>query len=217
MRRYAAWYPNAGLRHFRHVARTVISLRRCWPGAMMRLTRMQTVKSKLPTLGFVGLGVMGSHMATHLSEAGYPMILHDLDMAAARGVASGLSQVQVEPQLAELARRSDIIITMLPDGHVVHDVVTGESGLAEGVRPGSLLLDTSSAEPWLTQKTAAVLSPLGVVMVDAPVSGAQIGAKAAELVFMVGGRKVDVARIRPLLEIMGRAVYHLGELGAGHA
>jgi 3-hydroxyisobutyrate dehydrogenase-like beta-hydroxyacid dehydrogenase len=100
---------------------------------------------------------------------------------------------------------------------VVSDVVTGADGVVHGLRPGALLLDTSSCEPWLTEQTAAALAARGASMVDAPVSGAQWGAVDAQLVFMVGGADADVARIRPLLDVMGRAVFHLGGLGCGHA
>ena len=106
---------------------------------------------------------------------------------------------------------------MLPNGQVVQQVALGEQGLIHGLKPGSLLLDTSSAEPWITTQTAQALAARGVSMVDAPVSGAQWGAQEAKLVFMVGGSDADVARVRPLLDTMGRTVFHLGELGAGHA
>ena len=87
----------------------------------------------------------------------------------------------------------------------------------QGFAPGALLLDTSSSEPWLTEGTAALLAGRGVAMVDAPVSGAEWGAKAAELVFMVGGAPADLERVRPLLDRMGVSVFHVGGLGAGHA
>jgi 3-hydroxyisobutyrate dehydrogenase-like beta-hydroxyacid dehydrogenase len=106
---------------------------------------------------------------------------------------------------------------MLPNGSVVQQVALGEQGLLQGLRPGALLLDTSSSEPWLTQATGAALAAVGVTMVDAPVSGAAWGAAEANLVFMVGGDVADLARVRPLLDLMGRAVFHLGGLGAGHA
>jgi 3-hydroxyisobutyrate dehydrogenase-like beta-hydroxyacid dehydrogenase len=105
---------------------------------------------------------------------------------------------------------------MLPNGRVVRQVALGDAGLAAGLQDGALLLDTSSSEPWLTRHTAEALAARGVAMVDAPVSGAQWGAEAAELVFMVGGADADVERVRPLLRCMGRAVHHVGPLGAGH-
>ena len=119
--------------------------------------------------------------------------------------------------LKKLAEQSDVVITMLPNGSAVQEVVLGKDGLAGGMRPGSLLLDTSSSEPWLTKQTAEKLAAQGVAMVDAPVSGAAWGAEAADLVFMAGGDKADIARVRPLLDTMGRAVFHLGPTGSGHA
>lgn len=186
-------------------------------------------------IGFIGLGVMGTPMATHLARAGHRLALHDLDAQRAHALAAQLGgttgsaaggAVQVCTTPREVARASEVVITMLPDGEAVQRVALGENGLLHGfaqaqapgaVRVPPLLLDTSSAEPWLTERTAAALAAAGVVMVDAPVSGAAWGAQAAELVFMVGGADADVARVRPLLDVMGRAVHHLGPLGAGHA
>jgi 3-hydroxyisobutyrate dehydrogenase len=169
-------------------------------------------------IGFVGLGVMGAPMVTHLARAGHRLTLHDADAAVARALASSLGgTTQAVDTPAALARRSDIVVTMLPNGQVVQQVVRGEQGLMQGLKRGALLLDTSSAEPWLTQATATALAERGVAMVDAPVSGAQWGAQEANLVFMVGGDAADVARVRPLLDLMGRAVFHVGALGAGHA
>lgn len=174
--------------------------------------------SKQPSVGFVGVGVMGAPMASHLHKAGYRVTVHDLDANTAKQVAKTLGDnANAADTPREVAEKSDIVITMLPNGNVVQEVTLGEHGLAKGFKPGALLLDTSSAEPWLTQQTAKRLTEHGVAMVDAPVSGAQWGAEAAELVFMVGGTTQDLERVRPLLDRMGRAVFHLGPLGAGHA
>ncbi len=108
-------------------------------------------------------------------------------------------------------------MTMLPSGEYVRDVALGADGLIHGFDSGGLLLDTSSCEPWLTLDTAKALESRGVAMVDAPTSGAEMGAKAAELVFMVGGEEDDVARARVLLDVMGKQVFHLGPIGAGHS
>ncbi len=167
-------------------------------------------------IGFIGLGVMGAPMAGHLARSGHRLTLLDTNAEAARQLATTLGATAVATP-AEVAARSSIVITMLPDGQVVQQVALGEQGLLQGLRPGALLLDTSSAEPWLTQATAAALAGHGATMVDAPVSGAAWGAAEANLVFMVGGAAEDVARVRPLLDVMGRAVFHLGGVGAGHA
>lgn len=169
-------------------------------------------------IGFIGLGVMGAPMAGHLARAGHRLTLLDADAAAARRLATQFGgDCRAVDTPAAVAAASDIVITMLPDGSVVQQVALGEQGLVAGLRPGALLLDTSSAEPWLTQATARALAAAGASMVDAPVSGAAWGAAEATLVFMVGGSAADLARVRPLLAHMGRAVFHLGEVGAGHA
>ena len=161
---------------------------------------------------------MGTPMVTHLHNAGYRVTLHDLNPATARQLAKALGgQARAVGSPRALAEQSDIVITMLPNGQVVQNVALGKNGLIEGFKPGSLLLDTSSAEPWITQTTAQALARQKVVLVDAPVSGAQWGAQEANLVFMVGASKAHLRRVQPLLDIMGRAVFHVGELGSGHA
>lgn len=172
--------------------------------------------SSLPRIGFVGLGVMGAPMASHLASAGYAVSLCDATPRLAEQLALALPQAQACGTPRELAARSDIVVTMLPNGRVVREVVEGPEGLLAGFGPGALLLDTSSSEPWITRETARRLREHDVGMVDAPVSGAQWGAQAAELVFMAGGSAQDLARVRPLLDVMGRSVFHLGGLGAGH-
>ena len=196
-------------------------------------------------IGFIGLGVMGTPMATHLSKAGHELTLYDRDAPLAQALASSLTDaagalagtagtsvgtagtlvgtasnlvgsVRSVATPRQVAEHSDIIVTMLPNGQIVREVALGEHGLIHGFKPGSLLLDTSSSEPWLSKETAAALATRGVAMVDAPVSGAQWGAQQADLVFMVGGAPADVERVRPLFDKMGRAVFHLGPLGCGH-
>lgn len=167
-------------------------------------------------VGFIGLGVMGAPMAGHLARAGHAVSVYDLAPGAAQRLAESQPGITARASLREVAAHSDLIVTMLPNGRVVREVVFADDGLLAGWARGGLLLDTSSAEPWITRETAARLAEHGIAMVDAPVSGAAWGAQAAELVFMVGGAQADVARARPLLDAMGRAVFHLGALGAGH-
>ena len=167
-------------------------------------------------VGFIGLGVMGAPMAGHLARAGHAVSVYDLAPGAAQRLAESQPGITARASLREVAAHSDLIVTMLPNGRVVREVVFADDGLLAGWARGGLLLDTSSAEPWITRETAARLFEHGIAMVDAPVSGAAWGAQAAELMFMVGGAQADVARARPLLDAMGRAVFHLGALGAGH-
>ena len=170
-----------------------------------------------PRIGFIGIGIMGTPMAGHLAKAGYTLALHDMDRTNADKLAEAYEDVLVAESPREVAEASDIVITMLPSGKVVREVALGDYGLIDGFRSGALLLDTSSCEPWLTIETAEALTRKGVDMVDAPVSGALPGAESAELVFMLGGEKGPVSRVSPLLQIMGKKVFHLGPLGAGHA
>src|SRR4051812_47259831 len=167
------------------------------PRAVSRMGLIMAVER----VGFIGLGVMGGPMAGHLAAAGYPVALFDLNPAAAERVKAAGGEVSIAASPRAVAEASDIVVTMLPSGREVREIALGQGGLIEGFKAGSLLLDTSSAEPWLTQEVAGRLKALGVAMVDAPVSGAEAGAKAAELVFMVGGDPADIARVRPLLEV----------------
>jgi 3-hydroxyisobutyrate dehydrogenase len=171
--------------------------------------------SDLP-IGFVGLGVMGLPMAINLSQAGYSMTVYDKDPAAVEKAAGAIPGVKLAQSPAEVAATSTIVVTMLPSGIPVQEVALGENGLIHGFAEGALLLDTSSSQPWLTLETAKTLAGVGVAMVDAPVSGAEIGAQTGQLVFMVGGDSAAVDRVRPLFEVMGKQMFHLGGIGAGH-
>lgn len=171
--------------------------------------------NKIP-IGFIGLGVMGAPMAGHLARAGYPLTVFDINPTQAQTLRKDCPEVQIGKNPRAVAAAAEIVVTMLPSGTYVRDVVLGDQGLIHGLRPGCLLLDTSSSEPWITAATAAALAGRGIDMVDAPVSGARRGAERAELVFMAGGTPAAIVRVRPLLEVMGRQVHHLGPIGSGH-
>ncbi len=182
------------------------------------MSGVERADSQRLDVGFIGLGVMGTPMVSHIYKAGHRVTLHDLDMASARALADNSAKAPpLRIRRWRSRSRSDIVITMLPNGDVVQRVVFGDNGLAAGLKRGALLLDTSSSEPWLTRQTASRLNEQGVTMLDAPVSGAQWGAEAANLVFMVGGSAADLERVRPLLDCMGKSIFHLGPQGAGHA
>jgi len=168
-------------------------------------------------IGFIGLGVMGSAMAGHLARGGHTLTLHDLVPATARKVARRHKGARAVATPRAVAEACEVVITMLPNGIAVQECAFGPDGLAAGFKPGSILVDTSSAEPWLTRETAARLAEQDVAMVDAPVSGAMEGARDASLVFMCGGEPSTLKRVRPLLELMGKHVFHLGPVGSGHA
>jgi 3-hydroxyisobutyrate dehydrogenase len=167
-------------------------------------------------VGFVGLGVMGKPMVANLDRAGYRVNLFDIDESAARAAAQGLDNGSVLGNPRAVALASDVVFTMLPSGEYVRSVVEGTDGLLEGFSEGDVLVDTSSSEPWITMDLARVLEGRNVQMVDAPVSGARIGAERAELVFMVGGDPAAVHRVTPILQTMGRQIFHLGPVGSGH-
>lgn len=167
-------------------------------------------------IGFIGLGVMGTPMASHLAAAGYELTVLDIDRTKAERLAAQHRAVRIAETPRGVASEAGIVITMLPSGEYVREVALGEHGLLDGFAPDALLIDTSSSEPELTAETAAALRARGVDTVDAPVSGAEWGAKRAELVFMVGGNPASVERARPLFDVMGRRVFHLGGVGAGH-
>lgn len=169
-----------------------------------------------PDIGFIGLGIMGEPMAGHIANAGYRVSAFDIDNTCCERVASKYP-IQIMESPKAIAEISEIVITMLPSGAYVREAALGENGLIHGFRKDSILLDTSSCEPWITVETAGALSEKGIGMVDAPVSGAQIGAINAELVFMVGGNKEAIEKVSPLLDIMGKQKFHLGPTGAGHA
>lgn len=160
---------------------------------------------------------MGTPMAGHLASAGHTVNVLDLDGKRVDAIVAAQRTAVAAASPREVAASSDVVITMLPDGRAVQEVAIGPQGLIEGFSGGQLLIDTSSSEPWLTIETAERLARRGVAMVDAPTSGAEFGAIAAELVFMVGGDAAPVARARELLELMGKQVFHLGPTGSGHS
>jgi 3-hydroxyisobutyrate dehydrogenase len=167
-------------------------------------------------VGFVGLGVMGYPMAGHLAAAGLSVTCFDTDPAMRDRMRDTWPAAGVADDVASVGAASDVVITMLPDGERVRQVALDTGGLIESMAAGSILLDCSSAQPWLTLGTARQLAVKEIEMVDAPVSGAQWGAESAELVFMVGGADDHVDRVRPLLDLLGRATFHVGPIGSGH-
>lgn len=167
-------------------------------------------------IGFIGIGVMGSAMARHLAAAGHMLTLYDLDSPTTRKAARRIAGASIARSPKEVGEKSDIVITMLPNGEAVRACVEADVGLAAGMKRGTLLIDCSSAEPWLTRATAQILAIRGIDMIDAPVSGAQEGAETATLVFMCGGSDGALKRAKPILKLMGKHIFHLGPVGAGH-
>ncbi|HEU4624358.1 MAG TPA: NAD(P)-dependent oxidoreductase [Steroidobacteraceae bacterium] len=177
----------------------------------------RTLTTVKPRIGFIGLGVMGLPMARHLARAGYALTVLDINKEPVARLQAAVPQVSVASTPAAVASASDIVVTMLPSGLEVREIALGARGLVHGFKPGGLLLDTSSSEPEFTKEIAEGLAKAGISTVDAPVSGAEAGAISAELVFMVGGDTESVARVTPLLRVLGRQMFHLGPVGSGHA
>jgi 2-hydroxy-3-oxopropionate reductase len=163
-------------------------------------------------VGFIGLGIMGRPMAANLIAAGHRLFLHS---------RSGVPQALVEAggiacaDAAEVAARADIVILMVPDTPDVERVLFGARGVAEGLSAGKCVMDMSSISPIATKAFAARIAALGCDYVDAPVSGGEVGAKAASLTIMCGGSEPAFARVMPLLERMGRNITRVGEVGDG--
>jgi 2-hydroxy-3-oxopropionate reductase len=164
-------------------------------------------------VGFVGLGIMGAFMAGNLLEAGHELVVHNRTRAKAERLAQRGARVADSPR--EVAEGSGIVITMLPGPPEVEEVVAGEDGLLEGARDGSLIVDMSTSSPVLARRLAHAARERGAGMLDAPVSGGDVGAKDGTLSIMVGGEEDDFERARPLFGIMGETVVHVGEAGAG--
>ena len=168
-------------------------------------------------IGFIGIGNMGWQMAGHLARAGHAVLAYDVDAALCARFAKEFSTRQ-PAALGDLAQ-SSVIITMLPNGAVVRQALTegGEASLANTLAPGSVLLDTTSSVPDGTRELGALLAKRGIGMVDAPVSGGRVGAVDADLVFMIGTNdEWALERVKPILCVMGKRMFRLGPLGAGH-
>ena len=165
-------------------------------------------------VGFIGLGIMGKPMAQNLMQAGYELVLYNRTREKAEELAGdGGAEVAADPR--EVAEKSEIIVTMLPDSPDVRDVVVGESGVLEGIRDGALLVDMSTISPVVTEELAAEVKGRGASMLDAPVSGGDVGAIEGTLSIMVGGSEEDFERARPFFEVLGETVTHVGPSGAG--
>ena len=167
------------------------------------------------TIGFIGLGVMGKPMAKHLVAAGHQLVVHSRSRPAVDELVAAGATAAASPAL--VARSASVVITMLPDTPDVEMVLTGEHGVLSTLQPGSVVIDMSSISPVVTERLAILVAAKGASMLDAPVSGGEIGAINASLSIMVGGDAVAFERVRPLLAAMGNAerIVHIGKSGAG--
>ena len=170
-------------------------------------------------IGFIGIGAMGWHMATNLVRAGHRVTVHDADRGRQERFVRERDG-RAADTLAALGAEADVVISMLPTGPVVRQVLLQEEGgaLANSLRPGTVVVDMSSSEPTGTRELAAQLKERGITLIDAPVSGRVQGAEAGQLVLMIGTDDPDaLERVRPILNVLGKKQFLVGGSGAGHA
>jgi len=167
------------------------------------------------TIGFIGLGVMGKPMAGHLLKAGYRLVVHNRSRGAVDELVAAGATAATSP--AEVARAATVVITMLPDTPDVERVLTAADGVLSAIQKGAIVIDMSSISPVVARRLAAAARAKGAAMLDAPVSGGEIGAVNATLSIMAGGDAGAFETVKPILEAMGNAerIIHIGDSGAG--
>ncbi|MCL5019689.1 MAG: NAD(P)-binding domain-containing protein, partial [Patescibacteria group bacterium] len=164
-------------------------------------------------IGFIGLGIMGKPMARNLMKAGYSLVVYDINPAPVEELAKeGAEKVNGSK---EVAAKSDLVITMLPDSPDVETAILGKDGVLEGAKPGLIIVDMSSINPLVSQKIEKAVSVKGIKMLDAPVSGGEPKAIDGSLAIMVGGDKTLFNECKEILSAMGKSVVYVGALGAG--
>ena len=164
-------------------------------------------------IGYIGLGIMGKSMARNIMKAGYPLVVHNRSRESVRElVAEGAIEAHSP---AEVAGQVDVVFTNLPDSPDVELVALGEQGIIEGGRPGLIFVDNSTIKPATTRSVGSKLAEKGITMLDAPVSGGDVGALNGTLTIMVGGPEEALAKVMPVLEAMGKSITHVGGLGDG--
>ncbi len=166
-----------------------------------------------PKIGFIGLGIMGKHMSSHLIEAGYEVFVYDINSEAVEELV-GKGAVACK-NCSETAANADVVISMVPDSPDVEKVALGENGILESAREGLIYIDMSTIAPGTAVKVAEVLAEKGVRCLDAPVSGGETGAKNAALSIMVGGPKDLFDEMKPIFETMGKTITLCGANGTG--
>ena len=165
------------------------------------------------SVGFIGLGIMGRPMARNLRRAGHALCVHARRADSVEPLVAAGASACTSP--AEVARQAGIVFSMVADTPDVEQVILGPNGVLEGVRPGSVVVDMSTISPSTTRDMAERLRERGAEMLDAPVSGGELGAIDGVLSIMVGGTEAAFERVLPLFEVMGRNIVHVGENGAG--
>jgi len=165
-------------------------------------------------IGFIGLGIMGSPMAKNLLKAGYPLTVYDIVPDKVKDVVEAGAQSALSNK--DVAEKSEIVITMLPNSPEVKQAVLGDNGVLQGARPGTILIDMSSIAPLASKEIAERAKEKGVIMLDAPVSGGEPKAIEGTLAIMVGGPKETFEEVKGILSVMGASVTWVGEIGSGN-
>ena len=164
-------------------------------------------------IGFIGLGIMGKPMARNLMKAGYQLMVYNRTPGSMNELAAEGARAASSPR--QVAEQSSVIITMLPDSPQVQDVMMSENGVLAAARAKTLVIDMSTISPVVTQQLARAAQTQGVRMLDAPVSGGDVGAHQGTLSIMVGGSSEDFEQAKPLFEVLGKTIVHVGGTGAG--
>jgi 3-hydroxyisobutyrate dehydrogenase len=171
----------------------------------------------MTNIAFVGLGKMGIPMAHRLAEAGYELCVYDVVEKQCVEFAALHPAAIIVDSPANAVARASFAITMLPNSQAVEDAVCGSNGMCKGARPGMILIDMSSSLPRSTKKLSKMLQKQNISMIDAPVSGGVRGAQNGTLTIMAGGKEEDVKHCNDILGRLGSKIYHVGDIGAGHA
>ncbi|TRY68987.1 hypothetical protein TCAL_04156 [Tigriopus californicus] len=189
-------------------------LRRCFhPDSIRTLTSTPAVQANV---GFIGLGNMGQGMAINLIEKGHEVLVYDVDPSAVEAMIARGAQKQGLPR--DVAAHADHIVTMLPNNDIVREVYTGHDGLLGQIQPQTVLIDSSTIDPAVSQEIAAAAKAKQAIFVDAPVSGGVNAAAAGTLTFMVGAESAgDYEKAKVILDAMGQNITHCGEVGTGQA
>ncbi|HPZ81347.1 MAG TPA: 2-hydroxy-3-oxopropionate reductase [Candidatus Atribacteria bacterium] len=166
-----------------------------------------------PTIGFIGLGIMGKPMCRNLLQAGYPVVVYTRTKSKIEEMVKEGAQGAKTPR--EVGEKSEVVITMLPDAPQVEEVILGERGVIKGIERGKIVVDMSSIDPLSTRRIGEVLVSQGVEMLDAPVSGGEEGAIKGDLSIMVGGKKEVFEKCLPIFQVLGKTITYVGELGSG--
>ncbi|MEJ2757064.1 MAG: NAD(P)-binding domain-containing protein [Anaerolineales bacterium] len=166
-----------------------------------------------PTVGYIGLGLMGKPMALNILKSGYPVVVHNRSRGAVQELKSHGAVEAFSPK--EVAQQADFIFTNLPDSPDVEAVILGENGVIEGVGSGAIVIDNSTIKPISARMIAEKLSEKNVYSLDAPVSGGDIGAINGTLTIMVGGPKEAFEQTLPIFEVIGKSITHIGPAGTG--